>query len=186
MSKKEKITQEEGKNDFVESSPSEENGGQESPQDKADILEDASSFETKLKEQEEKYLRLYAEFDNFRRRNAKERLELIQQAGGELIRLLLPVLDDLDRSLKASEQNSEGLREGIELVNRKFIGLLESKGLKKMEAKGLEFDSELHEAITQIPVSDDSLKGKIVEVVEDGYLLNDKVIRYAKVIIGAQ
>jgi molecular chaperone GrpE len=138
-----------------------------------------------LKDQEDKYLRLYAEFDNFRRRNAKERLELIQSAGSDIIVSLLPVLDDFNRSLKASVNDSDSLKEGVELVHRKLFQILEAKGLKKMEVKDITFDPDFHEAITQIPVSDEKQKGQVVDVVEDGYLLNEKVLRFAKVIIGS-
>jgi molecular chaperone GrpE len=138
-----------------------------------------------LKEHEDKYLRLYAEFDNFRRRNAKERLELIQNAGSDIIVSLLPVLDDFNRSLKASVKDSDSLKEGVELVHRKLFQILESKGLKKMEVNGITFDPDFHEAITQIPVSDEKQKGQVVDVVEDGYMLNEKVLRFAKVIIGS-
>jgi molecular chaperone GrpE len=142
------------------------------------------ALKEKVKDNEDKYLRLFAEFENFRKRNAKERLDLIQNASSELIVNLLPVLDDLGRSLKASEKNIEGLKEGIELVYRKFNTILQNKGLEKLDAIHKEFDAELHEAVTQIPVQDEKLKGKIVDIIEDGYTLNQKVIRFAKVIIG--
>lgn len=168
-----------------EETPLEEiqNESQENPE--SQTVNEIDSLKNQLKEQEDKYLRLYAEFDNFRRRNAKERLDLIQNASQETLNSLLPVLDDFERSLKASEQNIDGLKEGVDLVYRKFNGILEAKGLKKMEALGKEFDADLHEAITQIPVQDEKQKGMIVDVVEEGYILNDKVIRFAKVIIGA-
>jgi molecular chaperone GrpE len=149
------------------------------------LTQEIESLKEKVKEQEDKYLRLYAEFENFRRRNAKERLELIQNASEDLIVSLLPVIDDFARSLKASESNMDGLKQGVELVHRKFNSILQQKGLEKLEAINKEFDAELHEAVTQIPVQDDNQKGKIVDVIEDGYTLNQKVIRFAKVIIGA-
>lgn len=187
MSKKEKSKEEKHNNESINSNHSGEHHVNKAEDSIEDISNESNGndLEGKLKEQEEKYLRLYAEFDNYRRRSAKEKLELMQQAGSDILKQLLPVLDDFQRSLKAAEQNNEGLKEGIELVNRKFIGVLEGRGLKKMEAIGQEFDPEFHEAITQIPVSDDAQKGKVVDVVEEGYVLNEKVIRYAKVIIGA-
>jgi molecular chaperone GrpE len=146
--------------------------------------DELTKLQEKIKEQEDKYLRLYAEFDNFRRRSAKEKLDLMQTAGATMLQSLLPVLDDFTRSLKASETNQDGLKEGVELVYKKFNGLLENQGLVKMVVIGKEFDADLHEAITQIPVQEKKMKGKIVDVVEDGYLLNERVIRFAKVIIG--
>jgi len=168
-----------------EETPVEEVNTNNQENSETQTLSEVDALKVQLKEQEDKYLRLYAEFDNFRRRNAKERLDLIQNASQETLNALLPVLDDFERSLKASEQNIDGLKEGVDLVYRKFNGILEAKGLKKMEALGKEFDADLHEAITQIPVEDEKQKGLIVDVVEDGYVLNDKVIRFAKVIIGA-
>lgn len=149
------------------------------------LQEELNKVKEQLKEQEDKYLRLYAEFDNFRKRNAKERLELIQNASEETIKILLPILDDFERSLLASKENMDGLKEGIELIFRKFNTTLESKGLKKMESMGKEFDHDFQEAVTQIPVEDQEKKGKVVDVIEEGFFLNDKVIRFAKVVIGA-
>ena len=140
-----------------------------------------------LAEMKDKYLRLYSDFDNFRRRTAKEKTELFKTAGEEIVVALLPVLDDFERALKAQGETPAGdpLREGIELVHKKLYRTLESKGLKPMEAQGQPFNMELHESITQIPAPSDDLKGKVVDVVEKGYYLHDKVIRFAKVVIGA-
>lgn len=140
------------------------------------------NFQNELQEAKDKYLRVYAEFENFRKRNAKERLELIQTAGKEIISELIPVLDDFERSLKAND-NTES-KVGMELIYRKLQHLLISKGLKAMDVMGKPFDPELHEAITQIPVKDKKQKGKIVDVIENGYTLNGVVIRYAKVVVG--
>ncbi|MBX2985856.1 MAG: nucleotide exchange factor GrpE [Bacteroidia bacterium] len=149
------------------------------------LQEELNAVKKQLKEQEDKYLRLYAEFDNFRKRNAKERLELIQNAAEETLAALLPVLDDFERSLKAANEQMDGLKEGVELVFRKFNTTLESKGLKKMDSLGKEFDHDFQEAVTQIAVEDKNKMGKVVDVIEEGYMLNDKVIRFAKVVIGA-
>ncbi len=138
-------------------------------------------------ELKEKHLRLYSEFENYRRRTAKERLELISTASEELIKDLLPILDDFERAFKASnEDKTEGNPdEGVRLIYNKMVKILGSKGLKPMEGLiGKPFDAETQEAITQIPAPNDELKGKIVDVVEKGYLLGEKVIRYAKVVIG--
>lgn len=150
-----------------------------------DSMDDEKNIlENKVQDLEEKYLRLHADFDNFRRRNAKERLELIQNASQSLITELLPVLDDFERSIKAMESADKSVKEGVELVSRKLLKVLENKGLSKMKCMGEDFDSELHEAITQIPAPKEKQKGKILDVVEEGYMLNEKVIRFAKVVIG--
>lgn len=141
---------------------------------------------TELKQAEDKYLRLYAEFDNYRKRTTNERIELFRTANQEVLVALLPVLDDFERSLKAIETatNMESVKEGVQLVSHKLKNILISKGLKPMEAKGEVFNADLHEAITNIPAPSEDLKGKIIDEVERGYYLGDKVIRYAKVVVG--
>jgi molecular chaperone GrpE len=140
-----------------------------------------------LAEAKDKYLRLYSEFDNFRRRTAKEKLELIRTAGERIIIEMLPVLDDFGRAEGALDTKEEhAVVEGVKLISTKFKKILEDQGLKLMDTKpGTAFDPELHEAVTQIPAPSKKLKGKIVETIEHGYFLGDKVIRYAKVVIGA-
>ncbi len=135
----------------------------------------------------DKYVRLYAEFDNFKRRTTKERIELLQTAGKDVIVSLLPVLDDFERASKAMENATEvsSVKEGIGLVHNKIKSILTNKGLKEMECRGQVFDAEIHEAITNIPAPSDDLKGKIVDELEKGYYLNEKVIRFAKVVVGA-
>jgi len=138
-----------------------------------------------LDEQKDKYLRLAAEFENYKRRTAKERIELIQTAGKETIASLLSVLDDVERAERQME-NSEDitqLKEGNKLVFSKLKNVLQQKGLKPMESLHTDFDVEKHEAITEIP-ADEKLKGKVVDEVEKGYYLNDKLIRFAKVVVG--
>jgi molecular chaperone GrpE len=145
-------------------------------------------LKTELEQQKDKYLRLYSDFENFRRRTAKERLELHKTASEDVLKDLLPVIDDLERALKAMEnqQGAESLVEGVDLVYQKFIKTLTQKGLEPMKTeKGSDFDPDFHEAITQIPVQEEELKGKIVDVIEKGYLLGEKVIRFAKVVTGA-
>ena len=143
-------------------------------------------LETSLKEQEDKFLRLYAEFDNFRRRSSREKIELMTTAGKDMILLLLPVLDDFDRAVANNEQVEDpaALRDGFKLIQTKLSQLLESQGLKAIEAHHQPFDYELHEAIANLPVADENQKGKVIDQVEKGYYLNDKVIRYAKVVVG--
>lgn len=144
---------------------------------------------TKLKEElaemKDKYVRLVAEFDNFRRRTAKERNELAQTAGKDVIQSLLVVLDDTDRAAKQMEtsQDITQIKEGISLVFNKLRSTLQNKGLKKMESINQDFDTDLHEAITEVPASPD-MAGKVIDEIEPGYYLNDKLIRHAKVIVG--
>jgi molecular chaperone GrpE len=149
------------------------------------------SPEEKLKEElsqaNDKYLRLYAEFDNYRRRTTKERAELLQTAGKEVIVAMLPVLDDFERAIKSMENATDiiAVKEGVALVQHKLRNILTQKGLKEMESRGAAFDADIHEAITNIPAPTDDLKGKVVDELEKGYFLNDKVVRFAKVVVGA-
>jgi molecular chaperone GrpE len=135
----------------------------------------------------DKYIRLYAEFENFRQRTSKEKINLIATASEGLMLELLPVVDDFERSIKAMEQASDvqSLREGVELVFHKLIKTLNQKGLKPMDSIGQVFNADLHEAITQIPAPDPAGKGKVIDEIEKGYTLHDKPIRYAKVVIGS-
>jgi len=143
-------------------------------------------LQRQLAESNDKYTRLVAEFDNYKKRTSKERVELIQTAGQSIISKLLPVLDDFDRALAATAtaQDVESVRVGIELVSSKFRKLLEQEGLKEMDVLGQPFDADYQEAITSVPAPSEDLKNKVIDVVEKGYLLHDKVIRFAKVVIG--
>ncbi|SOD14831.1 nucleotide exchange factor GrpE [Pedobacter xixiisoli] len=149
------------------------------------------SVEEKLLQQvaelNDKYLRLFAEFDNFKRRTQKERVELLQTAGKDIVVSLLPVLDDFERAIKATEKSTEvaPVREGIELVQTKLKSILTQKGLKEIESLNTPFDTDLHEAITQIPSPTEEQKGKVIDELEKGYTLNEKVVRFAKVVVGA-
>ena len=142
--------------------------------------------DAELAELKDKYLRLAAEFENYKRRTAKERIELFKTANQELMTALLPVLDDFERARHATAvtEDANAVRESIEIIQSKLNKTLQQKGLTAMEAKGGDFDAELHEAITQIPAPSDDLKGKVVDEVEKGYYLGDKVFRYAKVVLG--
>jgi len=139
-----------------------------------------------LADTKDKYLRLYADFDNFRRRNAKEKLEMVKTANQDLIVSLLSILDDFERAKKNTAKTPENttILEGIDLIYNKLFKLLEQKGLKAMQSIGEAFDADLHEAITQIPAPSEDMKGKIVDEVEKGYVLDEKVIRFAKVVVG--
>ncbi len=140
----------------------------------------------KIAELKDKYLRLFAEFDNYKKRTARERLDLISTASEEVIKSLLPVLDDFDRAKHNAENGAEGeaFSEGVSLVYNKLYQTLTNKGLKEMDRENIDFDPELHEAITKIPAPSKDMKGKIIDYIEKGYYLNDKIIRHAKVVIG--
>lgn len=145
-----------------------------------------TELKKQIEEQKEKYLRLFADFDNFKKRNAKERLELIQVAGKDVMLALLPILDDFERAIKAAETATDitTVNEGVNLIFSKMLKALETKGLKPLDSKGTAFNTEFHEAITEIPAPTADLQGKVIDEVERGYFLNDKIIRYAKVVVG--
>jgi len=154
--------------------------GQESETDK---------LKKELEIQKDKYVRLFAEFDNYKRRNSKERIELMQTAGKEVITSMLEVLDDVDRAEKqmnpenGKEESIEHLKEGVQLVFNKLRNTLQSRGLKPMESIGTDFDVHLHEAVAEVPAGEDK-KGKVIDEIVKGYYLNDKLIRHAKVVVG--
>lgn len=148
--------------------------------------EKVEKLEQQLKEQKDKYLRLFADFDNFKKRTAKERLDLLNTAGKDTILSVLPILDDFERAIMGAEsaKDVESVKEGMLLIKNKMFGILEQKGLKAMESVGESFDAEIHEAITEIPAPNEEMKGKVIDQIEKGYYLNDKIIRYAKVVVG--
>lgn len=144
------------------------------------------TLEDKYNELNDKYLRLYSDFDNFRKRTIKEKADLISNANAGVLKDLLTVLDDFERAIVSNENTEDvnGLKEGFHLIYNKFNTILSTKGLKPMNSKGTTFDLDLHEAITNVPVENADDKGKVIDVVEKGYYLNEKVIRYAKVVVG--
>ena len=153
----------------------------------AKLEEKVGELEENLAELNDKYLRLFSEFDNYRKRTTKERLELIDTASTEVIRELLPVLDDFERAFKANEAKSEDEQsnlEGFKLIYNKLKGILNRRGLEPMKAIGEAFDTDFHEALTNIPAPSEDLKGKVVDEIEKGYILKGKVIRFAKVVVG--
>ncbi len=153
----------------------------------AEVLSTEEKLEVELKQEKDKFLRLFAEFENYKRRTAKERIELFSTASEGVMKTLLPVLDDFERALTHIEDDKEAeeLRKGVLLIYNKLVSTLEQKGLKVMEVnKGDTFNADSHEAITQIPAPTDDMKGKIIDIVEKGYLLGEKVIRFPKVVIG--
>ena len=154
-----------------------------------DPLEEESELQKlsmELQEMKDKYLRKVAEFDNYKKRIARERMELIQTAGKEVITDLLEVLDDCERAEKqmSATENAEQLKEGVLLVFNKLRNILTAKGLRPMESLNKDFNPDLHEAITEIPAPSEKMKGKVVDEIEKGYYLNDKIIRHAKVVVG--
>jgi molecular chaperone GrpE len=145
-----------------------------------------AELEKKMAEEKDKYLRLYSEFDNYRKRSIREKSELIKTAGEEFFKAILPVIDDFERAIKAADKTGEvnTISEGVQLIYSKLKSTLKQKGLEEMEAAGKSFDADIMEAITSIPAPTEELKGKVVDEIEKGYSLNGKVIRYAKVVIG--
>ena len=150
------------------------------------IQSELKKFQEDLADAKDKYLRLYSEFENFRRRTAKEKLEMISSANEQVITSLLPILDDFERAEKAFQGIESKELEGFLLIYNKFKKIIEHAGVKVMELQaGSEFNADIHDAITQLPAPDEKLKGKVVDVIEKGYLLGEKVIRHAKVIVGS-
>ena len=144
------------------------------------------TLERKLQEQKDKYLRLFADFDNYKKRTAKERLDLLNTAGKDIILSILPVLDDFERAIAAADNATDvnSVKEGMDLIKNKLFNTLKQRGLEPMDSQGKDFDAEQQEAITEIPAPNAEMKGKVMDVVEKGYLMNGKIIRYAKVVVG--
>lgn len=151
----------------------------------AQLEKQVAEMTEKLAKEKDDYIRLMAEFDNFRRRTSQEKLELVSMASTDTIKGLLPVLDDCERALNVLKESndSEAAKEGTELIYHKLMAYLQSKGLAVIEALGNEFDTDLHEAVAQFPVQEEDKKGKVFDVVQTGYTLNGKVIRFAKVVV---
>jgi molecular chaperone GrpE len=190
LKKKKKEDSETTENTAEMANESGQTDGQEEVQP-VETAQDTISVEDKYKEElsqaNDKFLRLYAEFDNFRRRTAKEREEARKTEGKDVIVALLPVLDDFERAIRSMENATDivAVKEGVALIQNKMKNILAQKGLKEMQSIGSPFNPDLHEAITNIPAPTDDMKGKVIDEMEKGYELNDKVIRFAKVIVGA-
>lgn len=183
--KEEPIASDENENVQAEEETTETTTEESAEEQKSEEPEE-ENFEAKYKEMNDKYLRLYSEFDNFRKRTAKEKIDLIQSGGEAVVKELLPVLDDFDRAIKSNETTEDptALKEGFSLISTKFKGALVKKGLEEMKTIGEVFDADLHEALTNIPAPSEDMKGKVVDELEKGYQLNGKIIRFAKVVIG--
>lgn len=183
MSKKKQAEAELEKEEVKEAEETAENATEQEEQ-KKDPLEE---LQAQYNELNDKYLRLYSEFENFRKRTSKERVDLIKSGGEDVFKILLPIIDDFERA-RANMETAEdvpSVKEGVDLIYHKLIKELGNKGLKAMETKGEVFDSEIHEAITQFPAPTDDMKGKVIDEAEKGYYLHDKVIRFAKVVVGS-
>jgi molecular chaperone GrpE len=143
-------------------------------------------IQTQLDEMKDKYVRLSAEFDNYRKRSLREKMDLTKYASEDVLQSILPLYDDFERAMKSWDESTDidAVKQGLHLIYNKFYDFLKTKGISEIEAFGKEFNTDIHEAITKTPVQDEKMKGKIVDVVQKGYMLNDKVIRFSKVVIG--
>lgn len=175
-------TQTEAQNAEVENQNAEEeqSAKEETPEDKITALQ------AELEKSQKEYLFLMAEFDNYRKRTVKEKAELIKNGGEKAMLGLLPVIDDFERAIDAIDKSSdvEGLKEGVDLIYNKFMKYLESQQVKPMESTGTDFDADIYEAVTTFPAPDESMKGKVIDTVQKGYTINEKVLRHAKVVVG--
>lgn len=175
-------TQSEAQNAEVESqnAETEEPAKEETPEDKI------AALQAELEKSQKEYLFLMAEFDNYRKRTVKEKAELIKNGGEKAMLGLLPVIDDFERAIDAIDKSSdvEGLKEGVDLIYNKFMKYLESQQVKPMESTGTDFDADIYEAVTTFPAPDESMKGKVIDTVQKGYTINEKVLRHAKVVVG--
>lgn len=188
-SNEEKTTQNQAANeDIVPNKESIENTTDSTIIEPDSNAQEENSFQSQFEELNDKYIRLFAEFDNFKRRTTRERIDLVKTANADVLKSLLSVLDDFDRANKSIAESTDisALQEGISLVHQKLKSTLQQQGLKEMGSSiGKEFDTDLHEAITNIPAPSEEMKGKIIDEIEKGYYLNDKVLRFAKVIVGS-
>lgn len=191
MSEKEQNIQDEGVKDEttqkegVDKDGQPENKESTSDQPSENELSDAEKWEQKYLDANDKYIRLYSDFENFRKRTAREKLDMMESAGSEVIKELLSVLDDFERAIENDHKGQEdNLREGVRHIYNKLSSTLKNKGLEPMDSKGKQFDYELHEAITKVPASSKKEKGKVIDVIEKGYYFKGKVLRYAKVVVG--
>lgn len=170
----------------VNATPAEESVHEEGVETETDLSAKVNELQGEVEKEKKEYLFLMAEFDNFRKRTLKEKSELIKNAAESVFKGLLPIVDDFERAIKASENSddSNSLKEGMELIYKKLKKYMEQNGVKEMDPEDRDFDADKHEAISAVPVPDDAQKGKILDTVEKGYTINDKVLRHAKVVVG--
>ena len=181
-----KAQQEETLDNVVPSQPDEGDKAEEQPAKEMSVEDKLAAAETKVAELQDKYLRQVAEFDNYRKRTIKEKAELILNGAEKTITAILPILDDMERALKNMDKMEDvaAVKEGVDLIFQKFVKILGEQGVKKIETENADFNTDLHEAIAQVPAPSDEMKGKIIDCVKTGYTLNEKVIRHSQVAVG--
>lgn len=191
MSNKENNKNEETVNENLEEIVENETTGTEDNEQEQQPAEETQEdriirLEAELEKEKKEYMFLMAEFDNFRKRSLKDKAEIIKNGAENAMRNILPIIDDFDRALQATATSDDvaAVREGVELIYNKFIKYLESNGVKEMETTRMDFDADIHEAVTTFPAPSEDLKGKIIDTVQKGYSINDKVLRHAKVVVG--
>ena len=183
---KEEVNEDLKAEDNKKKSKKEENYKEELKKKEEEFNKKIEEVEGKLAKEKDDYVRLMAEFETFRRRSSEDRLNLISSAAADTIKGLLPVLDDCERAMEILEKSSdEAAKEGTSLIYTKLMDYLKTRGLAKIEAKGEDFNTDFHEAVTQFPAPSEDMKGKVIDVVQTGYMLNGKILRYAKVVVGA-
>lgn len=177
---------EEQLNDELKNAAPEVESEADAPAEEISVEDQLASAKEELEKAQKEYLFLMAEFDNFRKRTLKEKADLIKNGGEKAMRELLPVVDDFERALGALEQSAdiESLKDGVMLIYNKFVKYLESQQVKAMESTGMDFDADVYEAVTTFPAPEESMKGKVIDTVQKGYTINDKVLRHAKVVVG--
>lgn len=181
-----KAQQEETLDNVATSQPDEGDKAKEQPAKEMSVEDKLAAAETKVAELQDKYLRQVAEFDNYRKRTIKEKAELILNGAEKTITAILPILDDMERALKNMDKMEDvaAVKEGVDLIFQKFVKILGEQGVKKIETENADFNTDLHEAIAQVPAPSDEMKGKIIDCVKTGYTLNEKVIRHSQVAVG--
>lgn len=183
---KEEVNEDLKAEDNKKKSKKEQNYKEELKKKEEEFNKKIEEVEGKLAKEKDDYIRLMAEFETFRRRSSEDRLNLISSAAADTIKGLLPVLDDCERAMEILEKSSdEAAKEGTSLIYTKLMEYLKTRGLAKIEAKGEDFNTDFHEAVTQFPAPSEDMKGKVIDVVQTGYMLNGKILRYAKVVVGA-
>ena len=183
---KEEVNEDLKAEDNKKKSKKEQNYKEELKKKEEEFNKKIEEVEAKLAKEKDDYVRLMAEFETFRRRSSEDRLNLISSAAADTIKGLLPVLDDCERAMEILEKSSdEAAKEGTSLIYTKLMDYLKTRGLAKIEAKGEDFNTDFHEAVTQFPAPSEDMKGKVIDVVQTGYMLNGKILRYAKVVVGA-
>lgn len=186
MSEKSEKDLKEKQEETEEATPQEQASAETTVEAEEKLQKELDDTKAELEKSKKEYMFLLAEFDNFRKRTLKEKSELIKNAAEGAMKDLLPVLDDFERAIQATSESNdvESIKEGVNLIYNKFVKYLEQKGVKAIESQDADFDTEYHEAVTTFPTDDESKKGKVIDTVQKGYVMNDKVIRHSKVVVG--